>query len=84
MRAGAYVCVCRKRGVASAAGGGGTGLGVGMPGFSLPHVSPMTLELNLPKLQLSQLQNGVAKKLLHRVVKKIQTCGCEWAPKDTA
>lgn len=51
-----------------------------MPGFSLPHVSPVTLELNPPKLQLSPLQNGDAKKLLHRVVKKIQT----WAPRDTA
>ena len=42
-----------------------------MPEFSLPHVSPVTLE----KLQCSQLPNGDVKKPLPRVIKKIQTSG---------
>lgn len=79
VHAGANVCVQEEGGWCRHAGN--TGPGIGMSGFSLPRGSPMTLELNLPEPQFSQLPNGDAENLLHRVVKKIQTNGCEWSPR---
>lgn len=51
VHAGAYVCVQAEGGWYRYAGS--TGLGVGMLGFSLPRVSPVTLELNFPEPQFS-------------------------------
>lgn len=45
---------------------GSTGLGIGMPGFSLPHLSPVTLGINFPESQFSQLRSGNAKNLYTR------------------
>lgn len=51
VHAGAYVSVQAEGGWYRYAGS--TGLGVGMLGFSLPRVSPVTLELNFPEPQFS-------------------------------
>lgn len=54
VHAGAYVCVQAEGGRYRSAGS--TGLRVGMLRFSLPRVSPVTLELSFPEPQFSSLQ----------------------------